>query len=85
MDKIHPVSKKLAKYRMEYGAIRTPFIFAVYAKSKYLRGLIRLDMGKNKLEKFADMASYPHVFEYPYLLSQDIGQVRFCSSLLKMS
>ena len=23
-------------------------------------------MGKNKLEKFADMASYPHVFEYPY-------------------
>ena len=22
-------------------------------------------MGKNKLEKFADMASYPHVFEYP--------------------
>lgn len=22
--------------------------------------------GKNKLEKFADMASYPHVFEYPY-------------------
>ena len=23
-------------------------------------------MGKNKLEKFADMASYPRVFEYPY-------------------
>ena len=23
-------------------------------------------MGKNKLEKFADMARYPHVFEYPY-------------------
>ncbi len=23
-------------------------------------------MGKNKLEKFADMANYPHVFEYPY-------------------
>lgn len=23
-------------------------------------------MGKNKLEKFADMASYPHVFEYPF-------------------
>lgn len=23
-------------------------------------------MGKNKLEKFTDMASYPHVFEYPY-------------------
>lgn len=23
-------------------------------------------MGKNKLEKFADMASYSHVFEYPY-------------------
>ena len=23
-------------------------------------------MGKNKLEKFADMAAYPHVFEYPY-------------------
>lgn len=23
-------------------------------------------MGKNKLEKFADMANYPHVFEYPF-------------------
>ncbi|WP_321438748.1 tRNA (guanosine(46)-N7)-methyltransferase TrmB [uncultured Bacteroides sp.] len=23
-------------------------------------------MGKNKLQKFADMRSYPHVFEYPY-------------------
>lgn len=23
-------------------------------------------MGKNKLSKFADMASYPHVFQYPY-------------------
>jgi tRNA (guanine-N7-)-methyltransferase len=23
-------------------------------------------MGKNKLQKFADMATYPHVFEYPY-------------------
>ena len=23
-------------------------------------------MGKGKLAKFADMASYPHVFEYPY-------------------
>jgi len=23
-------------------------------------------MGKNKLQKFADMRDYPHVFEYPY-------------------
>lgn len=23
-------------------------------------------MGKNKIEKFADIAGYPHVFEYPY-------------------
>ena len=23
-------------------------------------------MSKGKLAKFADMASYPHVFEYPY-------------------
>lgn len=31
-------------------------------------------MGKNKLEKFADMASYPHVFEHPYSL---IGNEEF--------
>ena len=42
---------------MEYGAICTPFIFVVYAKSKYLCVLISNEMGKNKLEKFADMAS----------------------------
>lgn len=35
-------------------------------QNQYLCDLIRIDMGKNKLEKFADMASYPHVFEYPY-------------------
>lgn len=29
-------------------------------------------MGKNKLEKFADMASYPHVFEYPYSAVDDV-------------
>lgn len=29
-------------------------------------------MGKNKLEKFADMASYPHVFEYPYSVVDDV-------------
>ena len=23
-------------------------------------------MSKNKLSKFADMATYPHVFEFPY-------------------
>ena len=28
-------------------------------------------MGKNKLEKFADMAGYPHVFEYPYSVADD--------------
>ncbi|MBP6066334.1 MAG: tRNA (guanosine(46)-N7)-methyltransferase TrmB [Bacteroides sp.] len=29
-------------------------------------------MGKNKLEKFADMASYPHVFEYPYSQADNV-------------
>jgi len=29
-------------------------------------------MGKNKLQKFADMASYPHVFEYPYSVVNNI-------------
>ena len=29
-------------------------------------------MGKNKLEKFADMASYPHVFEYPYSVVDNV-------------
>lgn len=28
-------------------------------------------MGKNKLSKFADMASYPHVFEHPYSRLQE--------------
>lgn len=29
-------------------------------------------MGKNKLQKFADMAAYPHVFEYPYSVAENI-------------
>ena len=29
-------------------------------------------MGKGKLAKFADMAAYPHVFEYPYSAVDDI-------------
>lgn len=29
-------------------------------------------MSKNKLAKFADMASYPHVFEYPFNAMQDV-------------
>ena len=29
-------------------------------------------MGKNKLEKFADMAGYPHVFEYPYSVADNV-------------
>ena len=29
-------------------------------------------MGKGKLAKFADMASYPHVFEYPYSVVDDV-------------
>ncbi|KAA6331716.1 tRNA (guanine-N(7)-)-methyltransferase [termite gut metagenome] len=29
-------------------------------------------MGKNKLQKFADMATYPHVFEYPYSKVEDV-------------
>ncbi|KAA6307175.1 tRNA (guanine-N(7)-)-methyltransferase, partial [termite gut metagenome] len=28
-------------------------------------------MGKNKLQKFADMATYPHVFEYPYSVAEN--------------
>ena len=27
-------------------------------------------MGKGKLEKFADMREYPHVFEYPYSVAE---------------
>ena len=29
-------------------------------------------MGKNKLSKFADMKSYPHVFEYPYNMMENV-------------
>ena len=29
-------------------------------------------MGKGKLAKFADMADYPHVFEYPYSVVDDV-------------
>lgn len=29
-------------------------------------------MGKGKLAKFADMAQYPHVFEYPYSVAEDV-------------
>lgn len=29
-------------------------------------------MGKGKLEKFADMRSYPHVFEYPYSVIDNV-------------
>ena len=29
-------------------------------------------MGKGKLAKFADMASYPHVFEYPHSVSEQV-------------
>ncbi|MEG2573230.1 MAG: tRNA (guanosine(46)-N7)-methyltransferase TrmB, partial [Bacteroides sp.] len=29
-------------------------------------------MGKNKLEKFADMLSYPHVFEYHYSVVDNV-------------
>lgn len=29
-------------------------------------------MGKNKLQKFADMASYPHVFECPYSVAESL-------------
>lgn len=30
-------------------------------------------MGKNKLAKFDDMASYPHVFQYPFATLQEKG------------
>lgn len=30
-------------------------------------------MGKGKLEKFADMAKYPHVFEYPYSVVDNVA------------
>ena len=29
-------------------------------------------MGKGKLEKFADMREYPHVFEYPYSVADNV-------------
>ena len=29
-------------------------------------------MGKGKLAKFADMAQFPHVFEYPYSVVDDV-------------
>ena len=29
-------------------------------------------MGKGKLAKFADMASYPHVFEYPHSVAEQV-------------
>lgn len=29
-------------------------------------------MGKNKLQKFANMAGYPHVFEYPYSVAEQV-------------
>lgn len=29
-------------------------------------------MGKNKLQKFDDMAGYPHVFEYPYSVAEQV-------------
>ena len=29
-------------------------------------------MSKGKLAKFADMARYPHVFEYPYSVADDV-------------
>ena len=30
-------------------------------------------MGKNKLQKFDDMATYPHVFQYPFAMLQEKG------------
>lgn len=30
-------------------------------------------MGKNKLQKFADIASYPHVFQYPFSVLKENG------------
>ncbi|GHV24297.1 tRNA (guanine-N(7)-)-methyltransferase [Bacteroidia bacterium] len=30
-------------------------------------------MGKNKLQKFADMSTYPHVFQYPFSVLQEKG------------
>ena len=30
-------------------------------------------MGKNKLQKFSEMARFPHVFEYPYAVLQEKG------------
>ena len=29
-------------------------------------------MSKGKLQKFADMARYPHVFEYPYSVADNV-------------
>jgi len=39
---------------------------------KCLRALFLINMGKNKLQKFADMERYPHVFQYPYSVVENI-------------
>ena len=35
--------------------------------------ILLIDMGKGKLAKFADMAEYPHVFEYPYSVVDEVN------------
>ena len=43
-------------------------------------------MSKGKLQKFADMASYPHVFEYPYRATEDVPfdiRGQWCESFFK--
>ncbi len=47
-------------------------------------------MGKGKLEKFADMREYPHVFEYPYSVADNvtfdmkgIGTVTFLRTIIR--
>ena len=51
-----------------------------------LSALKRLQMGKGKLEKFADMQAYPHVFEYPYAEIVDATcpmKGRWCGSFFR--
>ena len=42
-----------------------------FAKTGF-KGNVHENMGKGKLAKFADMAEYPHVFEYPYSVVDDV-------------
>lgn len=47
-------------------------IFAIY-NYKLFNFKTKPDVGKNKLQKFDDMAEYPHVFQFPFAALQEKG------------